>query len=90
MTHPLGAQGENDPVPVGVIAVMGSSAVQRTRRQLAVAEARHSIEMEGGRVSDAAEADAARYVTGELSSEELLERVHRRVAGSQGSAASGG
>lgn len=68
----------------------GTSPVERRNRQLAVAEARHSMEMEGGRVSEAAEADAARYVAGELSSEELLERVRRRVAGSSGAAGSGG
>lgn len=63
---------------------------ERGCRQVVVDDARHSIEMEGGRVSDGAEADAVRYVAGELSSEELLERVRRRVAGSQGFPASGG
>ena len=75
---------------VGVVSgagVVGDGAGRR--RQVAVDEARHSIEMEGGRVSDAVEADAARYVAGELSSEELLERVRRRHTGLGPSAGSG-
>lgn len=66
------------------------SAGERRSRQGEVDDARHSIEMEGGRVSEAAEADAVRYMAGELSSEDLLERVRRRVAGSQGFPPSGG
>ena len=58
--------------------------------QVAVDEARHSIEMEGGRVSEAAEADAARYVAGELTSQELLERVRARYGGPPGVSSTGG
>jgi len=67
-------------MPSGVVASVGGSGRDRRRRQEAVDDARHSIEMEGGRVSDAVEADAARYVAGELSTEEMLDRVCRRYA----------
>lgn len=71
-------------MPSGVVAMVASgdgSGRDRLRRQESVDDARHSIEMEGGRVSDAVEADAARYIGGELTTEEMLERVRRQYAG---------
>ncbi len=49
-------------------------------RRAAVSAARHSIEMEGGRVSDAAGADLDGYAAGELTVEEGLDRVRRRIS----------
>lgn len=68
----------------------GVSALARARRQGAVDDARHSTEMEGGRVSEAAEADLAQYVAGELSTDDLIERAHRRVAAWRVSQSTGG
>lgn len=62
----------------------GVSTGECARRRVAVDEARHSTEMEGGRVSEPAQADLARYVAGELTSDELIERAHQRVAQSAG------
>ncbi len=78
-------------MPSGVVVMVVSgddSGRDRRRWQEAVDDARDSIEMEGGRVSDAVEEDAARYIAGELSTEEMLERVRRLYVG--GSAASMG
>jgi len=52
---------------------------ERERRQGAVTAARHSIEMEGGRVSGAARADQDRYVDGELSAEDLVVLAKERM-----------
>lgn len=79
-------------VESGVVTVAGVGAgiSERVRRQKAVDSARHSIEMEGGRVSDAVEADAVRYVAGELSSEQMLERLRCRLAESPAAASATG
>jgi len=52
---------------------------ERERRRGAVAAARHSIEMEGGRVSGAARADQDRYVDGEVSAEDLVVLAKERM-----------
>lgn len=51
---------------------------ERARRRRAVQAARHSSEMEGGRSSVQARADQDAYSRGELTVEDLLERVRRR------------
>jgi hypothetical protein len=52
--------------------------VQRAERELQVAEAIHSGEMEGLRTSDATKADTGKYVAGEIDLAELEDRVRAR------------
>lgn len=65
-------------------------AAELERRRAAVAAARHSIEMEGGRVSDAAAGDLDGYAAGELTVEEWLGRVWARIAAAGGPHPGGG
>ncbi len=45
-------------------------------RQLRAAE--HSVRIEGGRISNAAHADGAKYIAGAISASELVARTRRR------------
>jgi len=51
---------------------------ERIERERAVAEAIHSAEMEGLKVSEAAVSDSAAYVAGEIDSAELVLRARAR------------
>jgi len=51
---------------------------QRAERELQVAEAIHSGEMEGLHMTQATKADAGKYVAGEIDLAELEERVRAR------------
>lgn len=53
--------------------------LEERRRRLAVDEARHSTELEGGRSDAAARALQERYVAGDLSVDELGEGIRRLV-----------
>ncbi|MFV0320641.1 MAG: hypothetical protein ACK5IN_09855 [Microbacterium sp.] len=60
---------------------MSTSTVTATtaaERELRVAEAIHSGEMEGLQVDPATRADAQEYVAGRISSDELVERARAR------------
>ena len=58
---------------------MSISERERSRRALAVSEARHSLAMEGLTVDEETRADQDAYVRGELSAEELTGRGHAHV-----------
>lgn len=57
---------------------MGISCEERERRAEVLRQFRHSTEMEGGRLSEEAERDAAEFVRGEVDEAELLRRVRAR------------
>ena len=51
---------------------------ERTERERVVAEAIHSAEMEGLKVSEAAVSDSAAYIAGKIDSAELVTRARTR------------
>lgn len=53
-------------------------ATTRAERERRVAEAIHSGEMEGLRVTPATQADAADYIAGQITSDELVARIRAR------------
>lgn len=55
-----------------------SAGAQRAERELQVAEAIHSGEMEGLYTTEATKADAGKYVAGEIDLAELEDRVRAR------------
>lgn len=64
-----------DPGGSGGGATLSVEAAER--RRAAVAAARHSIEMEGGRVSEDARVVQDAFVAGELTLDEYLDRARR-------------
>lgn len=54
------------------------SQEEQERRVEVARQFRHSTEMEGGRVSDAAQADFAAHARGEIDEAELLRRARQR------------
>lgn len=54
------------------------SREEQERRAEDLRQFRHSTEMEGGRLSDAVEADLAEFVRGEVDEAELRRRVRAR------------
>jgi hypothetical protein len=57
---------------------MTSALSDHSNREHLVAEAIHSAEMEGLVVSEAAVADSAAYVAGQIESDELISRARAR------------
>lgn len=53
------------------------SPEERARRREDARQFRHSTEMEGGRVPEAAQADLAAYARGEIDEDEMLRRARR-------------
>ena len=54
------------------------TAADQARRRHAIGAARHSTEMEGGRATVATQADQEAYVAGEITLEQLGQRVRSR------------
>ncbi len=54
------------------------SAAERAERERVIAEAIHSGEMEGLRVTDATKADTDKYVAGEIDLDQLAAMVRAR------------
>ncbi|MES8843828.1 hypothetical protein U6N13_12045 [Cutibacterium acnes] len=59
-------------------ATTATTATTAAERELRVAEAIHSGEMEGLPVTAAGRQDAAEYVAGRIDSDELVARAHAR------------
>ena len=55
-----------------------ATTTNRDQRARAVAEAGHSLEMEGLTVTEASKADGAEYVAGRIDSTELVARARAR------------
>ena len=58
--------------------VVGSVATTVAERERRVAEAIHSVEMEGLRVPEATVLDAQEYIAGRIDSDELVARTRAR------------